>query len=105
MVVCFGLMPVSYVFRGDAVRFSFFRVAWWLLYCSWMCSGLSACMLASMWGLVDVVGLVYWCCLPLHLGGKAFVYFTFFLGFGEACPVGLGFMVGVVLAVGPFLCF
>ena len=28
---CIGQMPLSYIFRGGAVRFSFFLVAVWLL--------------------------------------------------------------------------
>ena len=34
--LCFGLMPLSYVFRGGAVRFSFVLVAFGFLYCSWL---------------------------------------------------------------------
>ena len=37
---CFGLMPLSYVFKGGAVRFSFFLVAFGFLYCSWLFVGL-----------------------------------------------------------------
>ena len=37
---CIGLMPLSYVFRGGVVRFSFFLVVFGLLYCSWLFVGL-----------------------------------------------------------------
>ena len=34
--LCFGLMPLSYVFRGGTVHFSFVLVAFGFLYCSWL---------------------------------------------------------------------
>ena len=36
-VFCFGMMPLSYVFRGGDVCFSFFLGAFGFLYCSWLC--------------------------------------------------------------------
>ena len=35
-VVCSGLLPPSFVFRGGDVRFSFFLVAFEFVYCSWL---------------------------------------------------------------------
>ena len=37
---CFGLMPLSYVFREGAVRFSFFWGAFGFMVCSWLFVGL-----------------------------------------------------------------
>ena len=37
---CIGLMPLSYVFRGGAVRFAFSLVAFGFLYCSSLFVGL-----------------------------------------------------------------